>query len=431
MPRVAFITLGCKVNQFDSAVSEGLFRQHGYDVVDFDELADVYVINTCVVTNTGERKSRQIIHRAIRRNPSAVIVVTGCYAQTNPAAVKKIPGVDLIIGNQNRHKIVDLVEEAKNKQQTVNAVQDIMHTEEFEDIPLYYSSQRTRAFLKIQEGCTNFCTYCIIPFARGPLRSRSLDSIKQETINLVAAGYKEIVLTGIHLGAYGYDQNPRLSLVDAVRTVLAVDGVTRLRLGSLESIEVDEDIINIMMKDQRLCAHLHLPLQSGDDTILRKMNRPYTVQQYQNLIMNIKEKIPKIAITTDIIAGFPGETEEMFVNSLKFLRGMDFLKIHIFPYSQRTGTPAATFPDQISTEEKKLRVQRLEEVARQNAEQFMWRFIGTTVDVLFETERQGIVDGLSENYIRIYSAGNTQILGTIGGVKITGLYKDGAWGELQ
>ncbi len=432
MPRVAFITLGCKVNQFDTAVSEGLFRQRGYEVVDFESVADVYVINTCVVTNTGERKSRQIIHRAARRNPEAIIVVTGCYAQTNPAAVEKIPGVSLIIGNQDRNKIVDLVEETKNQHKITNVVQDIMHTDEFEDIPLYHSTQRTRAFLKIQEGCTNFCTYCIIPFARGPLRSRSLSSIKQETVRLVADGYKEIVLTGIHLGAYGYDQNPRLSLADAVQTVLSVNGVARLRLGSLESIEVGEEIINIMMEDDRLCPHLHLPLQAGDNTVLRKMNRHYTVQQYQKLLFDIKQKIPQIAITTDIIVGFPGETEDMFVNTLQFLQGMDFLKIHIFPYSRRTGTPAATFPEQIPAEEKKLRVKRVEEVARQNTAKFIQGFIGTKVNVLFETEKSGIIDGLAENYIRIYTAaGSAQIIGKIVSVQITGLYKDGAWGKLQ
>ncbi|SCM80275.1 Threonylcarbamoyladenosine tRNA methylthiotransferase MtaB [uncultured Sporomusa sp.] len=438
MRKVAFTTLGCKVNQFETEVMEGLFKAQGYEMVGFDEQADVYVINTCSVTNLGERKSRQLIRRAGRLNPQAIIAVAGCYSQVSPGQVAQIPGVDVIVGTQDRARIVELVEAAlaNNRTVQVNAVTDIMQAKEFEDIPLFAMPGRTRAFLKIQEGCTNFCTYCIIPYARGPLRSRTLASITAETEKLVAAGFTEIVLTGIHLGAFGRDLSDKeqeITLVDAVRTVLNAGGnrLMRLRLGSLESVEVSDSLIALMQLDSRFCRHLHLPLQSGDDRILTAMNRHYTTAQYLELIAGIRARVPDIAVTTDIIVGFPGETEAMFANTLDFVGTMPFAKIHVFPYSRRTGTPAATFLAQVPELEKKRRAQSLQKLADRKAEIYHQSFIGQKLDILFEiSETEGLLSGLTGNYVRVYAAGTQEHIGLIGKVAIERVHKDGLWGKI-
>ncbi|HWR42756.1 tRNA (N(6)-L-threonylcarbamoyladenosine(37)-C(2))-methylthiotransferase MtaB [Sporomusa sp.] len=438
MAQVAFTTLGCKVNQFETEVMEGLFKAKGYEVVGFDEQADVYVINTCSVTNLGEKKSRQLIRRAGRQNAAAIIAVAGCYSQVSPDQVAQIPGVDVIVGTQDRAQIVELVEAAaaNNRTTQVNAVTDIMQAKEFEDIPLFSIPGRTRAFLKIQEGCTNFCTYCIIPYARGPLRSRPLASIATETEKLVAAGFTEIVLTGIHLGAFGRDLSGagmEISLVDAVKTVLAAGGtgLIRLRLGSLESVEVSDSLVSLMQTDKRLCPHLHLPLQSGDDRVLKAMNRHYTTTEYRALITGIKSRVPTIAVTTDIIVGFPGETDEMFETTLAFVNTMSFAKIHIFPYSLRTGTPAAGFSAQVTETEKKRRVQHLQQIADRQTVEFHKSFINQKLGVLFENnENKGLISGLTGNYIRVYAHGAQENIGKISTVILKRLHKDGLWGEI-
>lgn len=433
MPRVAFTTLGCKVNQFETEVMEGLFKQRGYEIVSFDQVADVYVINTCSVTHLGEKKSRQIIRRAIRLNNKASVAVAGCYAQVSPKEIEAIEGVKVIVGTQDRHRIVDLVEEAAYAKFPVNVVSNIMEAEHFEDIPLFDAPGRTRAFLKVQEGCTNYCTYCIIPYARGPLRSRPLQSIIRETEKLISAGFKEIVLTGIHLGAYGRDLEGHVTLVDVVKAMLSITGLVRLRLSSLESIEVSEELITIMQQDDRLCNHLHLPLQAGDDRILKAMNRHYTLAEYQQLIDGIKAQVEDIAISTDIIVGFPGETPEMFDNALQFVQKMNFSRMHIFPYSRRSGTPAAEYAEQVSEEEKKHRVQLMQELAARKAIEFQQRFLNKTVTVLFEMENQkndNIIDGLSGNYIRVYVSGNKLMQGKPYKVLLEKLYHDGIWGKI-
>lgn len=430
MPQVAFTTLGCKVNQFETEVIEGLFKQRGYAVVPFSGKADVYVINTCSVTHLGEKKSRQLIRRATRTNPEAAIVVTGCYAQTAPEKVEAIPGVNVIVGTQDRQQIVDLVEEAVANQLQVKAVANIMAADHFEDIPLFHIPGRTRAFLKIQEGCTNFCTYCIIPFARGPLRSRPLSSVVSEAEKMVAAGFREIVLTGIHLGAYGRDHENNLELTDAIQAILDVKGLMRLRLGSLESIEISEQLINLMRKDKRLCPHLHLPLQAGHDHILSKMNRHYTTAEFEQLIASIRAQVDDIAISTDIIVGFPGETQEMFEEALTFIERMHFARIHVFPYSKREGTPAASFPGQIAEQDKKNRAHQLQVVADKAAKDFNNRFIGKTVDVLFEGEEDGVIDGLAGNYIRVYALGDRGLQGQVCRVCVEKTHKDGVWGQI-
>lgn len=431
MPRVAFTTLGCKVNQSETETIEGLFKGKGYQVVGFEESADVYVINTCSVTHLGERKSRQLIRRAARSSVGAIIVVTGCYAQISPGEVADIDGVDVVVGTQQRLKIVDLVEEARRSKTKIQAVGDIMAAQQFEDIPLFSAPGRTRAFLKIQEGCTNYCTYCIIPYARGPLRSRPLPSVVSETKKMVAAGFKEIVLTGIHLGAYGRDLEETRDLTDAVRGILAVSEVERLRLSSLESIEVADSLIDLMKNEPRLCRHLHLPLQAGDDQILAAMNRHYTTAEYRELITDIQRQVPDVAITTDIIVGFPGETRENFENMLRFVATMDFARIHIFPYSPRKGTPAAEYPLQVSEEEKKNRVQQLQLLADEKTNAFQSKFLGQTLDVLMEAPGQRLESGLTSNYIRVYVATKENLQGQFRQVKLIKKYLDGVIGEIS
>ncbi len=429
MPRVAFTTLGCKVNQFETEIMEGLFKQRGYQITSFDEVADVYVINTCSVTHLGEKKSRQLIRRAIRLNDKAVVAVSGCYAQVSPEEIEAIEGVDLIVGTQDRQQIVDLVEQAGNSDTVLNVVSNIMTADHFEDIPLFETPGRTRAFLKIQEGCTNFCSYCIIPYTRGPLRSRPLASVITEATKLIAAGFKEIVLTGIHLGAYGREHGED-TLVDAVKAVLNLDGLVQLRLGSLESIEVSDELIDIMKEDHRLCHHLHLPLQAGDDQVLLAMNRHYTLAQYRELIENIQLRIPDIAISTDIIVGFPGETEDMFANALQFVESMNFSSMHIFPYSKRRGTPAADYADQVLEEEKKRRVHQMQQLAEKKTSEFQKRFLNQDITVLFEPEHDGIVEGLAGNYIRVYANAVDTTKRKMYTVHLEKLYRDGIWGTI-
>ncbi|MBP2641769.1 MAG: modification enzyme, MiaB family [Firmicutes bacterium] len=413
MRRVAFSTLGCKVNQFETEVVEGLFRERGYTTVDFSSIAEVYVINTCSVTHLGEKKSRQLIRRAVRTNAEAIVVVTGCYAQVSSQEIAAIEGVDIVIGTQERNRIVDVVEEFSNLHQKRNLVSDIMKADHFEDIPLLKAPERTRAFLKIQEGCDNFCSYCIIPYARGPLRSRSLSSVIHEAEKLLHAGFKEIVLTGIHLGAFGRDLDDHITLTDAVRNVLSFPNAFRLRLGSIESLEISPELIRIFQTDSRLCKHLHLPLQAGDDTILAAMNRQYTTAQYRQLVQRIEAEVPNMAISTDIIVGFPGETEAMHENALRFVESMNFSRMHIFPYSRRNGTAAASFPQQIPEVVKKQRLLSMQQLAERKSRDFAARFIGKRLEVLIETVTAEGAEGLTEQYLRVYipncqvEAGNT------------------------
>ena len=386
MAKIAFYTLGCKVNQADTASMENLFLRSGHQLVSFDGEADVYIINTCVVTNTGQRKSRQTIHRAIRKNPNALIVVTGCYPQTAAEEVKAIAGVDMIIGNQDRAQIVQLVEErlAHRQTDTLDAVHKLTASTAFEEMAAGDITDKTRAFLKIQEGCNQFCTYCIIPYARGPLRSRSLESIRTETQRLISAGFKEIVLIGIHLGCYGKENPDGPTLYDAVKTVLDVPGVQRLRLGSLESVEVEPRLLTLMQEDARFCRHLHLPLQSGCDKTLQAMHRPYTTAKFKTLLADIKTKVPDIAITTDVIVGFPGETEADFETTCKFAESCGFSKMHIFPFSARKGTPAEKFAGAVTEAVKKERADILGKIDETMHKAFLQAMVGQTAEVLFE-----------------------------------------------
>lgn len=434
MAKIAFYTLGCKVNQADTASMENLFLRSGHQLVSFDGEADVYIINTCVVTNTGQRKSRQTIHRAIRKNPNALIVVTGCYPQTAAEEVKAIAGVDMIIGNQDRAQIVQLVEErlAHRQTDTLDAVHKLTASTAFEEMAAGDITDKTRAFLKIQEGCNQFCTYCIIPYARGPLRSRSLESIRIETQRLISAGFKEIVLIGIHLGCYGKENPDGPTLYDAVKTVLDVPGVQRLRLGSLESVEVEPRLLTLMQEEARFCRHLHLPLQSGCDKVLQAMHRPYTTAKFKTLLADIKTKVPDIAITTDVIVGFPGETEADFETTCKFVESCGFSKMHIFPFSARKGTPAEKFAGAVTEAVKKERADILERIDETMHKAFLQAMVGQNAEVLFEQPAgEDYFEGLTGNYQRVFvKSGGRNLGGEILPVKITAFDGEKLLGEI-
>lgn len=434
MAKIAFYTLGCKVNQADTASMENLFLRSGHQLVSFDGEADVYIINTCVVTNTGQRKSRQTIHRAIRKNPNALIVVTGCYPQTAAEEVKAIAGVDMIIGNQDRAQIVQLVEErlAHRQTDTLDAVHKLTASTAFEEMAAGDITDKTRSFLKIQEGCNQFCTYCIIPYARGPLRSRSLESIRTETQRLISAGFKEIVLIGIHLGCYGKENPDGPTLYDAVKTVLDVPGVQRLRLGSLESVEVEPRLLTLMQEDARFCRHLHLPLQSGCDKTLQAMNRPYTTAKFKTLLADIKTRVPDIAITTDVIAGFPGETEADFETTCKFAESCGFSKMHIFPFSARKGTPAEKFAGAVTEAVKKERADILGRIDETMHKAFLQAMVGQNAEVLFEQPAgEDYFEGLTGNYQRVFvKSGGRNLSGEILPVKITAFDGEKLLGEI-
>lgn len=428
---VALTTLGCKVNQYESAAMAEQFERAGYAVVAFDGAADVYVVNTCAVTAMSEKKSRQLVRRARRRNAAALVVVTGCYAQLAPADVAALDGVDLIVGTQNRQRLVALVERAMDARAPLVSVGDISAASAFEELSALASQSRTRAVLKIQEGCQNFCSYCVIPYTRGPLRSRPLASVQREASRLVAAGFVEIVLTGIHLGAYGRDLRDGTSLVDACRAVLAAsdERLARLRLGSLEGNEVAPDLLALLRDDSRMARHLHLPLQAGTDAVLRLMNRPYTTEQFADLLRTVRDAVPGIAITTDVIVGFPGESDALFRESAAFVERMAFARVHVFPYSERPGTPAAAMPNAVPREERSERVRVLRATAERLSARYAASLLGSVERVLPEVEdARGVKVGHSSTYVNVYT--NAAVpLGEMASLRLTRPHRDGLWGE--
>jgi len=423
MPTIAFHTLGCKVNFYDTEAIWQQFKLEGYEQVEYEQTADVYVINTCTVTNSGDRKSRQIIRRAIRRNPDAVVAVTGCYAQTSPAEIMAIPGVDLVIGTQDRDQIIPLVKEIQEKRQPINAVRNIMKTRQFEELDVPSFAHQTRAFLKIQEGCNNFCTFCIIPWSRGLMRSRAPESVLKQAHMLVEAGYKEIVLTGIHTGGYGEDLDD-YSLARLLRDLDTVDGLERVRISSIEASQITDEVIEVLNSSDKMCRHLHIPLQAGDDTILRRMRRKYTTEEYAEKLASIREAMPGVAITSDIIVGFPGETDELFQNGYAFIEQMNFSELHVFPYSKRTGTPAARMDDQVDEEVKHARVHALIDLSERQQLAYARHNVGQILEVIPERSREGVlqdgeISGYTDNYLQVIFEGSEDLVGKVCKVKIT------------
>ncbi|HWQ71229.1 MAG TPA: tRNA (N(6)-L-threonylcarbamoyladenosine(37)-C(2))-methylthiotransferase MtaB [Desulfitobacteriaceae bacterium] len=401
-PKVCFITLGCKVNQTESEAMAQLFRNAGYQTVDSGRTPDVVVINTCTVTNMGGRKSRQAIRRAVRAFPESLVIVTGCYSQTASDEVLDIPGVDLVLGTQDRMQVLQWIEHVRQTAEPYNAVRNIWNAKEFEEFPQIKEESRTRAMLKIEEGCNRFCTYCIIPFARGPVRSRLPGNALAEAERLVKAGYREIVLTGIHIGAYGEDLEGNWDLARLVRMMLKIPEIHRLRLGSIEPVEFSEELIDTITASPAICPHLHIPLQSGSPEILAGMRRLYTPAEYRNLLERLFQSIPRLAVTTDVIVGFPGESEADHAQTLEFARACGFAGIHVFPYSKRKGTPAAAYADQVPDRVKARRVKEMLHVSRESRQAYINRILGQTVEVLVErVDAQGQALGHTENYLTV------------------------------
>jgi len=404
MKRVGFYTLGCKVNQYDTESMINLFTEAGYKVVDFQEEADVYIINTCTVTHQGARKSRQITRRAKRRNPESIVAVVGCYPQVSPDEVLEVSGVDLIVGTEGRKEIVELIEQARLAKEPLNFVQNVMETEEFEEIPITESKERTRASLKIEDGCDRFCAYCIIPYTRGTVRSRDLSEAVAEAERLAQNGFEEIVLTGIHLGAYGEEKGEATDLISLIKELIRIPDLERIRLSSIEATEVSQELIDLIADEKKLCRHLHLPLQSGSNKVLKAMNRDYTTEEFAAKITQIREQIPEIAVTTDVMVGFPSETEEDFNTTYEFIKELGFSDLHVFKYSKREGTPAAKFDEQVHSRVKKKRSAKLRELGERMTEEYRDKFIGKGLDVMIEEERDhrtGLLTGLTDNYLKV------------------------------
>ena len=419
MSTVAFHTLGCKVNSYDTEAIWNLFKQKGYTQVDFDDQADVYIINTCTVTNTGDKKSRQMIRRAIRTNPDATVVVTGCYAQVAPDEILEIPGVDLVIGTQGREQILDYVERAQEEKSPFKVVSSVRKQREFEELDVFDFTDRTRASLKIQEGCNNFCTFCIIPYSRGFIRSRKPENVIKQAKKLVEAGYYEIVLTGIHTGGYGDDlENYSLAdlLVDLEREV---PDLRRIRISSIEASELDDKMIEVLSKSKKIVRHLHIPLQAGSNRVLDRMNRKYTVEEFAERLKEVRKALGDLAITSDVIVGFPGETVEDFEQTYNFIKEQHFADLHVFPYSRRNFTPAAKYKEQLTEREKEARVNRLIALANTLQVQYSSKFIGEELEVIPEERNEaGKLVGYSDNYIKIEFDGDDELLAEVVKVRL-------------
>lgn len=421
---VAFHTLGCKVNHYETEAIWQLFKDEGYERKDFDHQADVYVINTCTVTNTGDKKSRQVIRRAVRQNPDAVICVTGCYAQTSPAEIMAIPGVDIVVGTQDRSKMLGYIEQYRAERKPINAVRNIMKNRVYEELDVPYFTDRTRASLKIQEGCNNFCTFCIIPWARGLMRSRDPKEVINQAQQLVDAGYLEIVLTGIHTGGYGQDLKD-YNLAQLLRDLEAqVKGLRRLRISSIEASQLTDEVLQVLKESKVIVNHLHIPIQSGSDTVLKRMRRKYTMDFFGERLDRLKEVLPDLAITSDVIVGFPGETEEEFMETYNFIAKHQFAELHVFPFSKRTGTPAARMEDQVDEEVKNERVHRLLTLNDQLAKEYASRFDGELLEVIpeditSEGEHAGMLVGHTANYLKVVFEGTPDMIGKMVRVKVT------------
>ncbi|HOJ09249.1 MAG TPA: tRNA (N(6)-L-threonylcarbamoyladenosine(37)-C(2))-methylthiotransferase MtaB [Clostridiales bacterium] len=430
MKKVAFCTLGCKVNQYESEAVSNLFENAGYTIVDFDEIADIYVINTCTVTGISARKSRQMVRRAKSLNREAIIVVMGCYSQTSPEEVSNIPGVDLIIGTSDRNKIIEYVEEITQCGKQLNTVEGIMKKRDFEELHVDKYKERTRAYLKIQEGCTQFCSYCIIPYARGPVRSRNPEEVLKEVKRLSDNGFKEVILTGIHVASYGRDLR-NTSLLDIICRIHEVDGIERIRLSSIEPTTITNDFVQIVKNLNKLCPHYHISLQSGCDETLKRMNRKYDTSEYRSVVERLRDNINDVAITTDVMVGFPGESDNEFEQTYEFLQEICFSKMHVFKFSPRKGTPAYSFTNQVPGDVKEERSRKLIELSDECALKFQRQFEGRTMPVLFEQEAgENSIEGLTPNYIRVFCRGSNSLKGEIRDVVLKNTYNDFMDGEI-
>lgn len=419
MKKAASFALGCKVNQYESEAIAELFAEKGYEIVGIDEEADVYVINTCTVTNFGDKKSRQLIRKVKRQNENAIVAVVGCYAQTAPKELMEIAGVNLVIGTKDRAQIVEMVEQYDRANGVENHVSDIMKERVFEPLSIQKLANRTRAYLKIQDGCSQYCSYCIIPYARGPIRSREPQEVVAEVKRLAENGFKEVVLTGIHVASYGKDRRDT-SLLDILKQVHEVEGIERIRFSSIEPNVVTEEFAQTMAALPKVCDHFHLSLQSGCDKTLKEMNRKYDTEKYRQAAAMLRKYLPKVALTTDIIVGFPGETEEDFRESYAFAEEIGFAKIHVFPYSPKRGTPAAARKDQLLNTVKAERSHTLIQLSDKMAADFLADAVGTDAEVLYERAvGDGIYEGHTTNYMKVHGRSEVDLTNRICKTHIT------------
>lgn len=416
--KAAFATLGCKVNQYETEAMTELFKKKGYETVDFSSPADVYVINTCSVTNMSDRKSRQIIRQAKKNNPSAVICVTGCYAQASAQEVLDIDGVNLVMGTMGRESVADIAGTLKCSDK-INMTGNIMQNHTFEALSINSCTDRTRAYIKVQEGCSQFCSYCIIPFTRGPVRSRSMSDIMEEAARLADNGFSEIVLAGIHIAAFGRDSGEE-DLAGLLCRISEIDKIRRIRLSSIEPMTLDDSFTDKIKNCEKLCPHFHISLQSGSDAVLKRMNRHYTTAQFTDITKRVRNLYPDAAITTDVMVGFPGETEEEFYETVKFLEQTEFAQAHIFEYSRRKGTKAAEMKNQIDPIIKKQRSRILFDIVNKSENKFLRSHIGKTMKVLFERpckNMPGYSEGKTGNYMTVIAASDENISGKYFNVK--------------
>ena len=419
MKKVAFYTLGCKVNQYETEAMLELFEKEGYEKAETEDYADVYVINTCTVTHMSDRKSRQYIRRMKKKNPDAIIAVVGCYSQVSPEEILSIDEVNLVMGTNDRKKIVEEVKKI-DASRKVSTVDDIMKVKAFEEIEINKTNGKTRAFMKIQDGCDRYCSYCIIPYARGRVRSRDLESIVKEVENLAANGYKEVVLTGIHVASYGKDiKDSDIKLLDVIKQINDIEGIERIRLSSVEPILFTDEFVEAVSTMDKVCPHYHLSLQSGCDETLKRMKRRYTTEEYKTIVDRLRAAIPNVSITTDVIVGFPGETNEEFDKTYEFLKDIELTHMHIFKYSPRKGTPAATMENQVDPSTKHDRSEKLLQLNEENFNKFGQKMLDKEFNVLFEQKvGDNKYEGLTENYVKVIVESDNDISEQILKVKI-------------
>ena len=427
--KVAFYTLGCKVNQYETQAMEQMMTARGHQLVPFEGEADAYVINTCTVTAVSDKKSRQVIRRARKRAPDAVIAVCGCYPQTHPAELEGL-SIDLVSGTGDRLGFAGLLERTWQERQPVTALDNAMSRRHFEVLPAGGLEGRTRAMLKVEDGCVNFCTYCIIPYARGPIRSLPLEEAKAQAAQLAAEGYRELVLTGIEISSWGRELKDGSSLIDLIEAVCQAAPACRIRLGSLEPRTITDEFCRRAAQLNNLCPHFHLSMQSGCDAVLKRMNRKYDTARYYESVRLLNQYFDRPAVTTDLIVGFPGETEEEFVQTLDFIQKCAFSSMHIFPYSKRPGTPAAQRPDQILNHVKEERAHRAAAVAGAMEQRYLSRWLGETVSVLFEEQRDGAWHGYTTRYVPVCVESEENLHNCLRDVHISSVEKGALRGEL-
>lgn len=398
--KVAFCSLGCKVNQYETNAMAQKFIEHGYEVVEFDEYADVYIVNTCTVTNVADRKSRQMLRRAKEINKDATLVACGCYAQVAKEELKKIPEIDLIIGNNEKNDIIQIVENHIAQKGAEDLVSDVMYKLDYVELGTTTYTEKTRAVIKVQDGCDRFCSYCLIPYARGHIRSRKIENVIEEIKKVVEEGINEVVITGIHIASYGRDfKGENIGLIDLLEEINKIQGLHRIRLGSIEPTIITDEFVERLSKLDKICDHFHLSLQSGCTETLKRMNRRYTTEEFKAVTKRLRSKFPNAALTTDIIVGFPGETEEEFNTTYEFLKEIAFYKMHIFKYSQRKGTKAAVMPNQVDGKIKEERSKKLIELSNKNEYNYNKKYISKQVEVLFEEREGEYLKGHTTNYI--------------------------------